>query len=360
MMIKQKDQKEALKILVKYKNYVWPEIQDYLGEGGYPNAFKIPPKYKPLQNFHWKIAKDYPLRQGKYIRPTLLLLTVEAMGIAKEKAIKAAAAMQLSEEWLLIHDDFEDNSLERRGKPALHKIYGNELAINAGDSLHVLMWKILSDNRNLIGDEKTGQLIDEFHRILSRTALGQTAEIKWAKENKSKITNSDWFFIADGKTSYYTIAGPMRLGAIIANANESQLNLLANFGSHLGRCFQLVDDILDVESDFAGLKKQKGNDIYEGKRTILLGHLLRKATPKDKKKIISILSKTREQKSKAEVAWVIKKMNEYGSIAYAKKLAERSKNEALQIFENDLKFLSAQLARSHLEKIINFILERDH
>lgn len=359
-MVRQKNQKEALEILVKYRRCVWPEIQNYLGKEDYPTAFKIPAKHRPLQDFHWKMAKDYPLRQGKYIRPTLLLLAAEAMGIEKEKAIKAAAAMQLSEEWLLIHDDFEDNSLERRGKPALHRIYGNELAVNAGDTLHILMWKILSDNRILLSNKIVGQLIDEFHQILSRTALGQTVELKWTKDNKFKITDSDWFFIADGKTSYYTIAGPMRLGAIIANATDHQLRALAEFGSCLGRCFQLVDDILDIESDFAGLKKQKGNDIYEGKKTILLGHLLRKATLNNKNNIISILSKTREEKNESEVFWIIEKMHEYGSVTYAKNLAKKLKKQAFQIFEKDLDFLSRQPFRSHLEKIFTFILERKY
>ncbi|MEJ2347801.1 MAG: polyprenyl synthetase family protein [Patescibacteria group bacterium] len=355
-----KRQKEAIKILSKYREHVWPEIQSYLGKEKYNHTFEIPSKYKSLQNFHQKMINDYPSRKGKYLRPTLLLLTAEAMGVAKEKAIKTAAAMQLSEEWLLVHDDFQDNSLERRGKPALHRIYGNELAVNAGNTLHILMWKILSDNIDLLGSKKTKQLIDEFYQILSRTALGQTTELKWTKENKLKITNPDWFFIADGKTSYYTIAGPMRLGAIIANASKRQLDLLANFGSNLGRCFQLVDDVLDIESDFAGLKKQKGNDIYEGKRTILLGHLIRTAREKDKKKIISIMSKPRDQKNKSEVLWIIKKMHEYGSVLYAKNLAKKLKDQAFEIFEKDLGFLSTQPARSHLEEIINFILERDH
>ena len=359
-MSKQKKSKEAIKVLKQYREYVWPVINKYLAAVKYPEVFKVPTKYKPLQTFHWEIAKDYPSRRGKYIRPTLLLLTAESMGIPKEKAIKTAAAMQLSEDWLLIHDDFEDNSLERRGKPTLHRIYGNELSVNAGDSLHILMWKIISDNNTLLKDGKVKEITDEFYRMLSRTALGQTAELKWTKENKTKITDADWFFIADGKTSYYTIAGPMRLGAIIANASNQQLNHLARFGSCLGRCFQLVDDILDIKSDFAGLKKQKGNDIYEGKKTMLLGHLLRKANTKDEKKIITILSKTRDQKSESEVFWIMKKMEEYGSIDYARNFSKKLKNQALEIFENDLKFLSNEPARSYLKSIINFVLERDH
>jgi geranylgeranyl diphosphate synthase type II len=190
--------------------------------------------------------------------------------------------------------------------------------------------------------------------------LGQTAEIIWVEKEKTNLSDKDWFFIGDGKTSYYTIAGPMRLGAIIAGATNTQLNPLAEFGLYLGRCFQLVDDILDLTSDFIGLKKQTGNDIYEGKRTLMLGHLLRKANSKDKKKIISILKKSRDQKTEKEVKWMIIKMYQYKSIEYARQIAKEHKEKAHKIFKNELRFLSKQPARKHLEQIIDFILEREY
>ena len=144
--------------------------------------------------------------------------------------------MQLSEEWLLIHDDIEDKSLLRRGEPTLHKLYGNELAINAGDSLHMIMWKMISD----VGNPK---IAEEFYKMLLRTALGQGVEQIWVNKNK-KPKKDEYFFIADSKSAYYSIAGPMRLGAILA-----ELNKITDFGLHLGRCFQLIDDILDVKQD---------------------------------------------------------------------------------------------------------------
>ncbi len=341
-----------------YKKLVWSEIQKYLKNPVYPDKFQIPQKYNPDSIFHWKLVNDYPERQGKYIRPTLLILTAEAMGIPIKKAIKTAAAMQISEDWLLIHDDIEDNSMLRRGKPALHKIYGVELAINAGDTLQTIMWKVLSDNKQLLGSKKANEIANEFYLILSRTELGQTAEISWTQNNKLDFSDDDWFFVCDGKTSYYTIAGPMRLGAIIAGASKSQLASITKFGINLGRCFQLVDDILDLTSDFSGLKKQTGNDIYEGKRTLILGHLLRTANKSDKQKIVKILAKTREQKTPEEVHWIIQKMSDYGSIIYATKLAETYKDNAQKIFKTELKFLTKQPAREELEKLINFIFER--
>jgi len=350
----------AIKILESYKKRVWPEIKKYLKDPVFPPSFQIPKEYQKYTREYWKIVKEYPERQGKYLRPTLLLLTTEAMGQKRQKALKTAAAMQLSEEWLLIHDDFQDHSVVRRGKPTLHRIYGPELAVNAGNTLHLIMWKILIDNKNVFCEKKAFALTDEFYRMLKRTADGQAVEIMWARGEKTNFKDEDWFFVTDGKTSYYSIAGPMRLGAIIAGATTYQINLIAKFGIYLGRCFQLVDDILDLTSDFKGLKKQTGNDIFEGKITIMLGHLLRNVNLKDKGKLLSILKKSREEKTEKEIEWVIDQMHHYKSIEHGRLLAQELKQKSLNIFEKDLKFLSNQPARNHLETLIHFVLEREY
>ena len=352
----------AVFILERYKKIIWPEINKYLKDAkktNYPKVFKIPPKYKNEINYQWKIIKDYPERKGKYLRPTLIALTAQALGTPLKKVIKTASAMQLSEEWILIHDDIEDDSTKRRGKPTLHRLYGKELALNAGDLLHSLMWKVLLDNISIL-DRKTYQtILDEFQKMFIRTMLGQGVEIVWSRKNISNFSDSDWYFIADGKTSYYTIALPVRLGAIIGGANKKQLEKLTYFGLNLGRGFQLVDDILDITSDFRGLK-EKGNDIYEGKKTVILGHLLDHSNKKDKIKILRIFQKKLDKKTPKEISWVIEKMRDYGSIEHAKKLAQHYKDKALEIFEKDLEFLSVQPYRDDLKQIIDFIIERKY
>lgn len=289
------------KTLEKTKTMVWPQIKKYLKDPIYPKQFQIPSKYKKEVGHYWKINKDYPQRKGKYLRPTLVRLIASAFGNNSKNIIKVAAAMQLSEEWILISDDIEDNSNKRRGKPTLHKLHGIELAINASDALETIMWKMIIDCNNK-------KIVEEFYRILLRTTLGQAVEQIWTNK-KTKINESQYFFMADSKSAYYSIAGPMRLGAIASNATKSQIDKITDFGLHLGRCFQLVDDILDVKQD----KK-------EGKMTI--------ATQK--------------------------------GIDYTKKLAEKEKEKAMNIFEKDLKFLSQNPARKELEELISFILIRSH
>ncbi len=288
--------------LEKTKKLVWPEIEKYLKDPAYPIQFAVPLKYQKEIGLYWKINRDYPERKSKYLRPTLVLLIAEALGASANQVIKTAAAMQLSQEWMLIHDDIEDNSEKRRGKPSLHKIYGNELAINAGDALHMIMWKVISD-------QNSKAITEEFFKILSRTALGQGVEQIWTNKGDKTIEDDKYFFVADGKSGYYSIAGPMRLGAIVAGASKDEIEKITEFGLYLGRCFQLVDDILDRQQD----KR-------EGKVT---------------------LANTK-------------------GIDYAKKLALEAKIKASKIFDKELGFLKKEPARSELKELIDFILERKY
>lgn len=352
---------DFLQVLGQKREIVWKEIRRYLDDFiNYPDYCRIPRRYFPLVRFHQKITSEYPERKGKYFRPTLVLLVASAMGSPEAKAIKTAAAMQISEDWILGHDDIEDDSLQRRGKPTLHKLYGKELAINAGDALHIIMWKVLRDNFKVVGQKKVLAIIDEFYWMLNRTTLGQTVEIKWTQENKTDLTDKDILFISESKTVYYTVAGPMRLGAILAGATKKQLETIYQLGQYLGYCFQIRDDLLDLTSDFVGLKKQMGNDICEGKRTIMLMHLLRTIKGEEKKKLLRIMKKPREGKTAAEVKWVIKMMAKCGSLEYGKNLAEKFTKKAKDFFDQELDFLSRQPARSQLKAGINFVLERKH
>jgi geranylgeranyl diphosphate synthase type II len=351
----------ATEILTKYRDLLWPEIEQYLSSiKAFPDFSKLDPKYQPLLDYHFKIVSDYPQRKGKYLRPTLTLLTAQAMGFDLKKSFPTAGAMQLSEDWLLDHDDIEDKSLDRRGQPTLHRIYGVDLAINAGDTLHVLMWHVLSQNFSLLDPKTTEKIYKEFFTMLNRTVFGQGTEIKWAVENRFDLTEEDNFLILESKTGYYTIAGPMRLGAILAGANDHQLESIYRFGVLLGRSFQIVDDLLDLTSDFQGLKKQKGNDIYEGKRTIMLLHLLNNASPDDLSKLKEILLKAGDKKSPDEVAWVIEKMEEYKSLDHGKTLAKKFASEAQEIFDKELIFLNKEPFRSELQSIFDFIITRTH
>jgi len=355
----QKQKLQPVEILGLYQKPVRESFISQLKTPVFPEEFAIPDRFKSEEQFHWEMVRDYPMRQSKYLRPTLILLVAESMEKNIEMALPTAVAMQASEEWILIHDDFEDNSLLRRGLPALHRKYPFELAVNAGDYLHITMWEFLRQNISLLGTETADKVYKEFFTMLSRTALGQTVEIRWTLDNKMDLDDEDWFFVCDGKTGYYTIAGPMRLGAIISGATQTQLEAITKFGILLGRCFQLVDDTLDLTGDFSG-KKQPMNDLYEGKRTLILGHLLRSVNPEEREKIKSILMKSRNEKTESDISFLYDSVVKYGSIEYAKKMAVDLRDKALVMLDTDLAFLSHEPARSYLRELTNFIVDRKY
>lgn len=349
-----------LEILENYKKRTWPYIKTSLNQiKNYPCFCQIDKEYQSILDFHFKMVSDYPKRKGKYIRPTLVLLSAQAMGFNQNIAIPTAAAMQISEDWILGHDDVEDQSLERRGKPSINCLYGNELAINASDNLHLLMWKVINNNILILEPKLAQKIYQEFFNIINRTILGQTIEIKWTQENRFDLSLKDILLILESKTGYYTIAGPMRLGAILGGATESQLESIYRFGVILGRSFQIIDDLLDLTSDFNGQKKQQGNDIYEGKRTVMLIHLLNNIDNKNKEKLKTILLKKRNQKTANEINWVIDQMKQVGSLEYSKKLATKYSIKARKIFETELTFLSQQPYRSQISDCIDFITTRN-
>ena len=348
-------------LLKANRSLIWPVIEKNLSSITTFESFCQPDeKYSPLVEFHAQMSSVYPKRMGKYFRPSMVVLAGEAMGAPQDLLLNTAAAQQLSEEWILIHDDMEDDSAQRRGEPSLHNVYTKELAVNAGDGLHVLMWTLLQANKDIIGVEKTFQIMAEFSKMLDRTVVGQTIEIKWTQENKQDLCDEDILLILESKTGYYTVAGPMREGAIIAGATGDQLEKIYHFGKLTGYCFQIKDDLLDLTSDFQGLKKQIGNDIFEGKRTIMLAHLLRTVSGSDKLKLSEILGKTRYQKNADEVTWVISKMSQYGSLDYADKLMRHYASEAQKYFASHLNFLSQKPARDFIEYLPEFLVNRDH
>lgn len=352
-----------------YKPYVWDCVQKYF----FAKFSSVSTLRNPnIENLHWRILTDYPRRKGKYVRPGLLLMTCEALGGPMAEGLLTAAAMQTSEDWILVHDDFEDNSDKRRGSDTLHKSlgedFGKELAVNAGDALHIIMWKMLVDNLQKMESSKFKAIMNEFYEMLMRTTLGQTAEIRWTRSD-FKLSYDDVYYIIDGKTGYYTIAGPMRLGSIVANANDEELRMMFSFGSALGRAFQITDDLLDLTTDFAGLKK-KANDIYEGKRTIMLTHLIQNASITDKNRIAAVFKKflriralgikidrRKKEEMEKDVKQILDLMTKYGSIKFGRREAEKYAKKSLHVLER-FDFINER-AKNDFKLAIDFMVNRE-
>jgi len=336
---------DIMKVLESKKAVIWPELKKYL------------PDREP--KFHYDMVRNYPERGGKYLRGGLILLACEAFGGDPAKAVRTAAAMEASQNWILIHDDIQDHSDERRGKPCLHKLVGVEQALNAGDALHIIMWKMLADNRELLGEKKAFEIINYFYNMLLVTAEGQAIEMKWIEDKTLGMTEEDYYKIIDTKAGLYTITGPMKLGAMIAGADTAKLKLLDEFVLPFGRAFQIQDDVLNLTADAKKYGKEIGWDILEGKRTLMLVHLMSHCSRDEREPFEAVYAKPREQKTQSDIEYVLNLMRKYGSIEYARKKSFEFAAQAQRIFDTKFSFLKEGPAKEGLRAAVDFVVKRE-
>jgi geranylgeranyl diphosphate synthase type II len=203
---------------------------------------------------------------GKRLRPILCLAAAEACGGKISNALPAACAVECVHTYSLIHDDLpcmDDDDL-RRGRPTTHKVFGEAVAVLAGDALATIAFEILAKTK-----ETPRHAMREFFLELSRAAGssflvgGQVADME---AEKRQATPAELLFIHRGKTAAMIVAS-LRLGAMSANATPSQVKALGVFGENLGLAFQVIDDILDITQTSEQLGKSAGKDAAAGKAT---------------------------------------------------------------------------------------------
>jgi len=306
----------------------------------------------------YKMMRDYPARPAKGMRPFLCVTTSRAAGGTEEDALLTAACIELFQNWILIHDDIEDGSELRRGKPSLHRKHGVALALNAGDALHARMWGTLLLNGDMLGLKKTLLVMKEFSTMVNETTEGQHMELGWVAAKRWDLNENDYFEMCKRKTSWYTVASPCRLGAIVAGAGENVLDDLLEFGVNLGVGFQIQDDALNLVGDQKKYGKATSDDILEGKRTLIILHLLQRAAGGEREKLLSIMNKARHEKSKADVAFVLSMVDRYDAVGYARKRASELMKEAVRILRG-IKWEGDRDAVALLEAFARFAVERE-
>lgn len=294
----------------------------------------------------------YPFikRGGKRVRPLLAAVCCAAVGGNPKHVIRPAAIIELFHNFTLIHDDIEDNSDFRRGKPTMHITYGIPIALNAGDALYTLVWNKLADL-----DMPAKQLIELqklYVTAFKNVVDGQGIELNWYKTDRFDIKQEEYFHMINGKTAAL-IGLSCEIGAFFGNANSKTRNSLRNFGEKIGAAFQIHDDILNVTGNFEKYQKEIGGDISEGKRSLMIVHLLAHASEQEKKKVITILKS--HSKKKQDISSVIELLKNYGSIESATETATRLVNEA----KSELDFLKSGNEKKALLSLADFVVERE-
>lgn len=296
-----------------------------------------------LQAFH-AMLRDYPIRGGKGIRSELLLASARAYGVRpgtpqEEGALWLAAALELFQNWVLIHDDIEDDSEERRGRPALHRLHGVPLAINAGDALHVYMWEAAL-RAGVPGAP------EEFLFMIHRTAEGQHLDLSWVEAREWTLREADYLEMVRLKTAYYTVVVPLRLGALAAGAVPEEAFTPA--GLALGAAFQIRDDVLNLAGDGAKYGKEIGGDLLEGKRTLIVLHWLAHAPREHKQVFLEQMRRGRADKDAAAIADIHRWLLESGSVGYAQAYADEQARQGLALLDAALAAAPDQAAARDL------------
>lgn len=290
-------------------------INAYIPKGSHPDMGTY--LYGPLL--------AYSQNAGKRHRPLITVAACKAVGGDHRKAFSAAAAIEHFHTAALIHDDIADEAELRRGKPCMHLVEGEGLAINAGDlALSVVNGIVMNDP--LLTDSQKVRVSLELVSMAQSTVEGQALDIGWARDGRYDITPDDYLAMATHKTAYYSGAVPLAVGAIVGDASDEQVEALRAFGLATGLAFQIQDDILNLVGTEEATKKDFRSDITEGKRTLMAVHALHNAPDADRQRLIEILSAgERDPQVLAEAVGI---MERAGSIDHAREYATRITEKA--------------------------------
>ena len=209
------------------------------------------------------------LAGGKRLRPILVIAAAEAVGGNRQDILPFAVAAEYIHTYTLIHDDLpalDDDDL-RRGKPTNHKVFGEAIAILAGDALLTQAFHLMthSDLMSVIPPESLLQAAHDMTGALGTAGMigGQVVDI----ESEGKPVDAETLEYIHVYKTGCLIKACIRAGAILSQADEGQLNALSNYGAHIGLAFQIVDDILDITADQSLLGKDIGSDVEKKKAT---------------------------------------------------------------------------------------------
>ena len=286
---------------------------------------------------------------GKMLRPALSLITAEAVGGQKENALKAGSAIELIHTFSLIHDDIMDDDDMRRGMPSVHKVWGEDVAILAGDTLFSKAFEIIiNSDKELTSHAQINNALAAVADACVKICEGQALDMGF--ENRFDVTEDEYMEMIFKNTGAL-IAAATKVGAIMGGASDEVIDAMYEYGRLIGLAFQIQDDYLDLASDEETLGKPIGSDIGKGKMTIIAINGLSSAGD-DSEKLLEILKD--ENNSQADIDLAIEILTKCGAIEYARNLAQDSVDQAKEVLE----ILTDSSSKQVLSDIADFVLER--
>lgn len=339
-------------MFARYKGWLEDELGRALPETGGADVHL-------LQGYHlgWTDRYGIPAAggssQGKALRPTLCLFACEAVGSSFGRALPAATALELIHNFSLLHDDIQDQDLERRHQPTAWSLWGVPRALVAGDAMHST-----GDLAALRAEEEgvparvvlrvSGILTDSYLAMIE----GQCLDLQF--ESRTDITTGEYLHMIACKTGALIRCG-LETGALLADGDEPTVRAFASFGEGLGRAFQIRDDYLGIWGDEAMLGKATGNDIRRRKKSYPVVFALERAAGAALHDLQRIYG--HEELEEDDVQRVLAILDEVGARENSQEVTEAAANRALDALAP---VALPDWARTEAEELVDFLARREY
>jgi octaprenyl-diphosphate synthase len=279
---------------------------------------------------------------GKRLRPLVVVIGARACGYAGSRHTEAAAIIEFIHTATLLHDDVVDGSTMRRGRDTANEVWGNEASVLVGDYVYSRSFEMMVS----LGSMK---IMDVMASATNKIAEGEVLQLMNAHDPET--TEERYFEVIYRKTAKLFESG-MQIAAILSQASPEIESKMASYGRHLGTAFQLIDDVLDYQSNQDELGKNLGDDLAEGKPTLPLIYALRHGTPEQQ----GIIRSSIEEGSIEELPRITAAIESTGGLAYTARLA---RNEVALAVEA-LAALPESAYKQALRELADFAVNRTH
>ena len=335
-------------ILSKYTLAIESAIQEALQVA--------PPFIRGVISYHfgWVDQEFKPLKQesGKMLRPSLCLLVFEALTGGHRKALPVASAIEMIHNFTLIHDDIEDNDLERRGRPTAWAIWGKPLAINVGDFLYTLAYDCINRlDPKQVEAERIFAVQRQITEACLQLTIGQDLDLRF--EQTHDVSTNMYIDMVYKKTGALLEASIVS-GATLGTSDRATIENYREFARNIGIAFQVRDDMLGIWGDSAMTGKSADNDLRRKKKTLPVIYTLNKSVGPRREKLQNLYLDP-EPLSDAQIKFVRESLAWAEAYDYAQSMADNYIDDAFNAL--DMLRITNQ-AQSELKMIARFLVER--
>ncbi|AYQ57183.1 Geranylgeranyl pyrophosphate synthase [Bathymodiolus thermophilus thioautotrophic gill symbiont] len=257
---------------------------------------------------------------GKRLRPLLLLLCARASNYQGNHHYLMAVVIELIHTATLLHDDIVDESHSRRGKETANEVWGNAASVLVGDFLYSRAFEMMVEPDSM-----------QIMRILSKATneIAQGEVLQLLNCQNAALTEAEYYQVIERKTAVLFQAAT-QIGGILSEVDAAQEQALRAYGLHLGNAFQIIDDVLDYQSDADTMGKEVGDDLSEGKATLPMIYALKNASPKDRQ----LLEEAINNADNSKIEQVINILQSVNAFDYTHKQAQKSADLAKQSLDS--------------------------